>query len=62
MKWNFSDNWGYIIGGTIVGAISGYIGGSLAGLQIPMANTIGIAGGSLVNSIGTWDIQKVKQR
>ena len=54
LKWNFSDNWGYIIGGTIVGAISGYIGGSLAGLQIPMANTIGIMGGSLVNSIGTW--------
>lgn len=54
LKWNFSDNWGYIIGGTIVGAISGYIGGSLAGLQIPMANTIGIAGGSLVNSVGTW--------
>ena len=54
LKWNFSDNWGYIIGGTIVGAISGYIGGYLAGLQIPMANTIGIAGGSLVNSVGTW--------
>ena len=54
IKWNYSDNWGYILGGAIVGAISGYIGGSLASLQIPMSNTIGIMGGSLVNSVGTW--------
>lgn len=42
----------YIIGG-IVGGLSGYVGGTIATSEIPMANTLGIAGASLTNSIGT---------
>ena len=30
LKWNFSDNWGYIIGGAAIGALSAYAGGSVA--------------------------------
>ncbi|HLP04355.1 MAG TPA: RHS repeat-associated core domain-containing protein [Paludibacter sp.] len=54
-KWDYSSGktWGYMLGGAIVGGISGYAGWAIAGSGIPMANTAGIAGSSLINSIGT---------
>jgi RHS repeat-associated protein len=48
--WNLA---GYILGGAIVGGASGYVGGVIASSAIPFANTLGIAGASLVNSVGT---------
>ena len=30
IKWNYSDNWGYILGGAAIGALSAYVGGSVA--------------------------------
>jgi len=54
-KWDWSSGktWGYMAGGAIVGAASGYLGGYVAGLNIPMANTFGLMTGSFVNSVGT---------
>jgi len=54
-SWDFNSGktWGYMAGGAIVGAASGYVGGAIAASEIPMANTLGIAGASLTNSIGT---------
>ena len=40
-------------GGLVVGGLSGYVGGAIAASEIPMANTLGIMGASLTNSIGT---------
>lgn len=55
-KWDYSSGktWGYMLGGAVVGGISGYAGWAVAGSGIPMANTAGIAAASLTNSIGTW--------
>jgi len=54
-NWDYSSGktWGYMAGGAIVGGLSGYVGGAIAASEIPMANTLGIAGASLTNSIGT---------
>lgn len=43
-----------MLGGAVVGGVSGYVGGAIATSGIPMANTVAIAGSSLVNSVGTW--------
>jgi RHS repeat-associated protein len=51
--WNAGQTWGYMIGGAIVGAISGYVGGTIANSGMPMANTAGIMSSSFVNSVGT---------
>lgn len=40
--------------GAVIGGVSGYVGGAVAGSDIPMANTAGITASSLTNSIGTW--------
>lgn len=55
-KWNYSSGrtWGYMLGGAVVGGVSGYAGWAIAGSGIPMANTAAIAGSSLANSVGTW--------
>lgn len=42
-----------IVAGGIVGGLSGYVGVAIAASGIPFANTLGIAGASLTNSIGT---------
>jgi RHS repeat-associated protein len=54
-NWDYSSGrtWGYMAGGAIVGAASGYIGGAVATSGMPMANTAGIASASFVNSVGT---------
>ncbi|WP_264564394.1 RHS repeat-associated core domain-containing protein [Flavobacterium sp. N3904] len=54
-NWNFnsSKTWGNMLGGAIVGAVSGYIGGTIATADIPFANTLGIASASLTNSIAS---------
>ena len=54
-KWNYSagQTWGYMAGGAVVGAISGAVGGCVAASGMPFANTVGIAVGSFVNSVGT---------
>ena len=55
IKWNYSvDTFAHILSGAVIGALSGYVGGAIATSQIPRANTLGIAGGSIVNSLGTY--------
>jgi hypothetical protein len=56
LKWDYSSGktWGYMLGGAIVGGVSGYIGGAIAASDIPMANTLGIMGASFTNSVGTY--------
>jgi RHS repeat-associated protein len=54
-KWDYSSGktWSYMLGGAVVGGMSGYVGWAIAGSGIPMANTAAIAGSSLINSAGT---------
>jgi hypothetical protein len=56
VKWDYSSGrtWGYMLGGAVVGGVSGYAGWAIAGSGIPMANTAAIASSSLINSVGTW--------
>ncbi|PIF01423.1 MAG: hypothetical protein CR994_02405 [Maribacter sp.] len=51
--WSSGKTWGYMLGGALVGALSGYVGGTIATSKIPMANTAAIAGASFTNSVGT---------
>jgi RHS repeat-associated protein len=55
-KWDYSSGktWGYMLGGAVVGGVSGYAGWAIAGSGIPMANTAAIAGASFTNSVGTY--------
>lgn len=55
LQWNYDSGktWGYMLGGAIVGGISGYIGGAIAASEIPMANTLGIMASSYTYSLGT---------
>jgi len=43
-----------MLGGAVVGGVSGYAGWAIAGSGIPMANTAAIAGASFTNSVGTY--------
>lgn len=54
-KWDYNSGktWGYMLGGAVVGGVSGYAGWAIAGSGIPMANTVAIASSSLINSVGT---------
>lgn len=56
IKWDYSSGktWGFMLGGAVVGGISGYAGWGIAGSGIPMANTAALATSSLINSVGTW--------
>jgi len=53
-KWDYSSGktWGYMAGGALVGGLSGGFGGSIASSGGFMANTMGIAGASYMNSVG----------
>ena len=42
-----------MLGGAVVGGVSGLAGWAIAGSGIPMANTAAIAGSSFINSVGT---------
>jgi len=57
-KWDYGSGktWGYMLGGALIGGGSAYLGGLVAASGIPMANTAGIAVGSLVNSSGMYAI------
>ncbi len=44
----------YMYGGAAVGALSGYVGGTVATSGIPFANTVGIGAASFTNSVGTY--------
>lgn len=53
--WDYSSGrtWGYMLGGAIVGGLSGYVGGAVATSGIPFANTISLGYSSFMNSLGT---------
>lgn len=55
LQWDYDSGktWGYMLGGAIVGGISGSIGSAIAASEIPMANTLGIMAASYTNSLGT---------
>lgn len=55
-RWNYTSGktWGFMLGGAVVGGVSGYASWGIAGSGIPMANTAAIAGSSLINSVGNW--------
>lgn len=55
VKWDYNNGttWGYMLGGAVVGGLSGWAGSAIASSGISMANTLGIAGSSLINSTGT---------
>ncbi len=54
-RWNFSSGktWGYMLGGSVAGFLSGLAGGAIAAAQIPMANTASIMMSSSINSFLT---------
>lgn len=53
--WDYSSGktWGYMVGGAITGAASGYVGATIAAGGGFMANTAGIMASSFTNSLGT---------
>ncbi|MCQ2065362.1 MAG: RHS repeat-associated core domain-containing protein [Bacteroidaceae bacterium] len=52
--WKSKKTWSYMGGGMITGALSGAVGAVISSSGIPMANTLGIANSSLLNSSGTF--------
>lgn len=54
--WNFgsTDTWRYMVCGGLVGAASAYAGIYVAGLDIPMCNTLSYMAYSTANSVGTY--------
>jgi RHS repeat-associated protein len=54
IKWDYSSGktWGYMLGGSVIGGASGAFGASIAANGGFMANTLGIMGGSFMNSVG----------
>lgn len=56
-KQNGATGWamaGYMAGGAVVGALSGFWGGAVLSSGVPMANMLSIATSSLTNSLGTY--------
>lgn len=53
-KWNWSSGktWGFMLGGAVIGGVAGGAGAAIATSGIPMANTIGLAAASVINSGG----------
>jgi RHS repeat-associated protein len=49
--WNSGKTWGYVLGGAIIGAASGYLGATVAMSGVPLANTAGILSSSFFNSV-----------
>lgn len=54
LDWDYTsgNTWGYMVGGAIVGGVSGYLSYTVATSGIPFANTASIFTGSNVNSYG----------
>jgi len=55
-KWDYSSGktWGYMLGGAVVGGLSGWAGGAIAQSGGAFANTLSITAGSSINSLGTY--------
>ena len=54
-EWDYSSGrtWGYMLGGAIVGGLSGCAGAVIATSGIPFANTLSLITSSYINSFGT---------
>ncbi len=53
LKWSANaKTLGYVVGGAVIGAFSGYVGGTVAASGMPFANTAGAISGSFINSVG----------
>ncbi|HOU97505.1 MAG TPA: FG-GAP-like repeat-containing protein [Bacteroidales bacterium] len=54
IEWDYNSGktWGYMLGGAVVGGVSGYFGYAVATSGMPMANTAGLMAGSFTNSVG----------
>jgi RHS repeat-associated protein len=54
-QWDYTSGrtWGYMAGGALVGAASGYVGGVVASSGMPLANTASIVSSSYISSVGT---------
>ncbi|NCA85494.1 MAG: RHS repeat-associated core domain-containing protein, partial [Clostridia bacterium] len=54
-QWDYSSGrtWGYMLGGAVVGGVSGGLAHSVATSGMAFANTASIVSGSFVNSVGT---------
>lgn len=54
-EWNFGSGktWGYMLGGAVVGGVSGAIGSGIASSGIAFANTLAIINSSIWYSVGT---------
>ena len=54
-EWDYTSGrtWGYMLGGAIVGGLSGYAGAAIATSGIPFANTLSLVTSSYINSLGT---------
>ncbi|MBR5973179.1 MAG: hypothetical protein IK017_11075, partial [Paludibacteraceae bacterium] len=52
LKWDYSSGqtWGYMLGGSIAGAVSGFCGSMVTASEIPFANTLSIVASSFTNS------------
>jgi RHS repeat-associated protein len=52
LKWSANARTlGYVVGGAVIGAFSGYVGGTVASSGLPFSNTVGIISSSFTNSI-----------
>lgn len=54
-EWNFGSGktWGYMLGGAVVGGVSGAIGAGISSSGIAFANTLAIVNSSIWYSVGT---------
>ena len=54
LKWDYksSKTWSYMLGGALVGGISGGVGASIATSGVAFANTLSIISASFINSLG----------
>jgi hypothetical protein len=52
LKWDNPRTFGYVLGGAIIGGLSGAAGGAIAASGMPFANTAGIVTSSFFNSVG----------
>jgi RHS repeat-associated protein len=52
LKWSNPNTISFVVGGAIIGAVSGYVGGTAAASGLPFSNTVGIITSSFTNSVG----------
>ena len=51
-SWSSGTTWGYVLGGSLLGGVSRYVGAAVAASGAPMANTLGLAYSSFYYSCG----------